>query len=79
MPLSADLSLLANYADLKDKLAARAAQPQNKKIAAVGVRYNLSKMTSVYARYVDQSNDNVTAATSVKSVKTTLVGMQTNF
>ena len=92
VPLTADLSLLANYADLKDKLAARAATPLNKKIAAIGLRYNLSKMTSVYARYVDETNDNVaaavagsvlsTAATSanqITSVKTTLVGMQTNF
>jgi len=92
VPLTADLSLLANYADLKDKLASRANSPLNKKIAAVGLKLNLSKMTSVYARYVDETNDNVavafglnvlgstaTLANQITSVKTTLVGMQTNF
>ena len=77
VPLSASLSLLANYGVLNDKLAANA----DKKISAIGLKYTLSKMTSVYARYVDQTNDNVaaTATSTAKSVKTTLVGMQTNF
>ena len=62
VPLSANLSLLANYGELKDKLAARVAAPQNRKITAVGLKYALSKNTSVYARYVDETNDNISAA-----------------
>jgi len=92
VPLNANLSLLANYAKLDDGLASRAAAKQNKKIAAIGLKYALSKNTSVYARYVDETNDNVAAAISANllatttlatatatSVKTTLIGMQTNF
>jgi predicted porin len=92
VPLSANLSLLANYAELKDKLSTRAAAPLNKTIAAVGVKYTLSKNTSIYARYVDEKNENVaaaiaanlvsstaTAGNTAASVKTTLIGMQTNF
>jgi len=75
VPFSASLSLLANYGQLDDKLTANA----DRKISAVGLKYTLSKMTSVYARYVDQTNDNITAATSAKKVQTTLLGMQTNF
>ena len=93
VPLNANLSLLANYAKLDDNLAARAATPLDKSIAAVGLRYNLSKNTSLYARYVEEKNDNVaaaiaaggllastaTAANSAAKITTTLVGMQTNF
>ena len=92
VPLSANLSLLANYADLKDKLSTRAAAPLNKTIAAVGLKYTLSKNTSIYARYVDEKNENVaaaiaanlvastaTAGNTAAGIKTTLIGMQTNF
>jgi predicted porin len=92
IPLSANLSLLANYAQLDDKLTQRAAAHLNRKITAVGLKYALSKNTSVYARYVDEKNENITAAVAadftggvgtnvntVKSIQTTLVGMQTNF
>jgi len=93
VPLNANLSLLANYGQLNDGLASRAAAKQNRKIAAVGLKYTLSKNTSVYARYVDETNDNVAAAfnasllsatntvlgANATSIKTTLVGMQTNF
>ena len=92
VPLNANLSLMANYAKLDDKLSTRAAAPLNKSIAAVGLKYALSKNTSIYARYVDEKNDNVaaaigaslvastsTTANTAASVKTTLIGMQTNF
>lgn len=92
VPLSANLSLLANYADLKDKLSTRAAAPLNKTIAAIGFKYTLSKNTSIYARYVDEKNENVAAAigaslvssaattgNTAAGIKTTLIGMQTNF
>ena len=76
VPLSANLSLLANYGQNNSKLSTNL----DSKITAVGVKYTFSKMTSVYARYVDQSYDNVgTTAAAVTGVKTTLVGMQTNF
>ena len=75
VPLSAQMFLQANVGRLDDKLAADA----NKKIAGIGVRYNLSNRTSVYARYVDEKNDNVTATGSAKAIRTGLVGMQHNF
>jgi predicted porin len=62
VPVNANLSLQANYGELKDGLAARAANPLNKKIAAVGMKYVLSKNTSIYAKYVDETNDNIAAA-----------------
>ncbi|WP_158272909.1 porin [Limnohabitans sp. T6-5] len=74
VPLSANLSLLGNYAKLDVKESTK-----DKSIFAIGAKYLLSKRTSVYARYVDEKNDNVTAADSVKGVKTTLVGVQHNF
>jgi len=74
VPLSTSLSLLANFGKLDDKTSANA----DKKITAIGLKYTLSKMTSVYARYVDQKNDNVTG-NGVSGIKTTLVGMQTGF
>jgi len=67
------VTLLGNYAQLDDKAAANA----DKTIAAFGARYDLSKRTSVYARYVSESNDN--AGVGVSAIKTTLVGMQHNF
>ncbi|OYU32296.1 MAG: hypothetical protein CFE39_04195 [Comamonadaceae bacterium PBBC2] len=92
IPLSGSLSLLANYAKLDDKLSTRAAAPLNKTISAIGVKYTLSKNTSIYARYVDEKNENVaaaiaanlvsstaTAGNTAAGVKTTLIGMQTNF
>jgi predicted porin len=51
----------------------------DKSIVAIGGKYELSKRTSVYARYVSETNDNLTAASAVSEVKTTLVGIQHNF
>ena len=81
VPLNANLSLLANYGKLDSKLASN----KDATIGAIGVKYTLSKRTSVYARYVDQKNDNAaatataTAGVGVSSQKTTLVGVQHNF
>jgi predicted porin len=75
VPFNSTLSLLANYGKLDDKTTAN----KDKQITAVGVKYTLSTRSSLYARYVDEKNDNVTAATSAKAVKTALVGMQHNF
>lgn len=91
VPLNANLSLLANYGKLNDKLAARAATPLDKSIAAVGLKYTLSARTSVYARYVEEKNDNIaaaiaaggitssTVANGAAKVQTALVGIQHNF
>jgi len=87
VPLSANLNLLASYGSVDDKTTAAvssAAWNLDSKITAVGVKYTLSKMTSVYARYVDQQTDNITSATTsyatlAKKVQTTAIGMQTNF
>jgi len=68
------ISLLANIAQLDDKSAANL----DRTISAIGARYDLSKRTSVYGRYVSEKNDNV-AATAIKAVTTTLVGVQHNF
>jgi len=92
VPVTAALSLQANYGKLEDKLSTRAAAPLDRSISAVGMKYTLSKNTSIYAKYVDEKNENVaaaigaslvsstaTTANTAKGIKTTLVGMQTNF
>jgi predicted porin len=70
-----NLSLIANTGSKDDTTAAN----KDRSITAVGVKYALSKSTSVYARMVNQKFDNMTANTDVTQIKTTLVGMQTNF
>jgi predicted porin len=49
------------------------------KMTAVGAKYDLSKRTSVYARYAKQTYDNSTNALIAKEQKTTAVGIQHNF
>ena len=76
VPLSANLSLLANFGQNDSALATNL----DSKISAVGLKYSFSKMTSVYARYVDQTFDNVAAtAATTKKVQTTAIGMMTTF
>jgi predicted porin len=70
-----NLSLIANTGSKDDTTAAN----KDRSITAVGVKYAMSKNTSVYARLVNQKFDNMTANTDVTQIKTTLVGMQTNF
>ncbi len=69
------LDLSVNYGSLDDKLAANF----DRKIAALGVKYSLSKRTSVYGKYVSETNDNVVAAGGVTDIRTFLVGVQHNF
>ncbi len=69
------VALLANTGKLDDKSTAN----KDKRISALGVKYELSKRSSVYARYVSEKNDNATANTGVSNVKTTLVGLNHNF
>jgi predicted porin len=73
------LNVLFNYGKLSDKSVGNIAAPQNKTVTAIGVKYALSKNTSVYARYVDQETSGITAAATAKSIRTNLIGMQTNF
>lgn len=68
------LSLMANYGQLDDKSAANV----DKTIFGLGAKYHLSKRTSVYARFVNEKNDNV-GANAVKAVTSTLAGIQHNF
>ena len=51
----------------------------DKKVSAVGAKYDLSARTSVYARYAKMTYDNVSAAFDKSSVKFTGVGIQHNF
>jgi predicted porin len=73
--LTPAMYLIGNYASLNDKAAANA----DKTILALGGEYVLSKRSTVYARYVEEKNDNVTLTTAIKGVKTTLIGLQHNF
>ena len=76
VPLSANLNLLANFGQNDSALATNL----DSKISAVGLKYSFSKTTSVYARYVDQTFDNVAAtAATTKKVQTTAIGMMTTF
>lgn len=76
--ITSNINLLANYGKLSDGTASTVAghaTPQDKSIGALGVQYVMSKRTSVYARYVNESFDNTTTS----NIKTTLVGLQHNF
>jgi predicted porin len=83
VPLSGQLNLLANYGNVDDKttVANQTTPNLDSKITAIGLKYSFSKMTSVYARYIDQQTDNValTSTTTAKKVQTTAVGMMTAF
>jgi predicted porin len=74
IPLSGKWDLRASYGSVNDKTAA----DKNSKISAIGVKNSISKTTSIYARFVSQTNDNA-ALTAAKKTTSTLVGMQTNF
>jgi predicted porin len=73
--VSPSLVVYANFGVLDDESPANA----DKRIAALGAKYSLSKRTSVYTRYVSEANDNVASAAAVRDVKTFLAGVQHNF
>ncbi|WP_255416354.1 porin [Limnohabitans sp. TS-CS-82] len=68
-------TLMANTGKLDDKTT----DNWDIKMTAVGAKYDLSKRTSVYARYAKQTYDNSTNGFIAKEQKTTLVGLQHNF
>jgi predicted porin len=72
--VSPGINLLANWARLDDRSGA----DRDRRIAALGAEYLLSKRSTVYARYVDDKTDNP-ALTAPAKVKTTLIGLQHNF
>ena len=74
VPLSSALTLTANIQQVNDKTAANADADQ----FAVGLQYAMSKRTTAYVRYVDQSVDNITG-TNVKDADRFLVGLRHNF
>jgi predicted porin len=77
VPLSPALTLLGSYTKKDDKTSLNL----DRTVAAIGLKYTFSKMTSVYARYVDDkiSNVDATRAAFAKQVNTTAIGMMTNF
>ncbi len=70
-------TLMANVGKLNDKTA----DNFDTKITAIGAKYDLSKRTSVYARHVKYTTDNLTATQLMlaKEQKSLIVGMQHNF
>jgi len=73
--LSGQTSVMANLGKLTDKTSAAA----NSSMTGLGLDYALSKNTTAYARYENRTVDNITAATSIKQVTTTALGLQVNF
>jgi predicted porin len=69
-------TFLANVARTKDETSV----DRDLKMTAVGVKYELSKRTSLNARLISEKRDNAGATAYVaKDVKTTLLGVQHNF
>lgn len=84
VPLSEALALGLNYqmATFKDNggtLFGVANTEVKYTQLALGVNYNLSKLTSVYARYVSASNDAALSSQKDASATTTLFGLMTKF
>lgn len=73
VPLSSALTLTANIQQVNDKSAANLDADQ----FAVGLQYALSKRTTAYVRYIDQSVDNLTTGT--KDADSFIVGLRHNF
>ncbi len=68
------LAFLGNYA----RLTTPSTFAQDKSILGLGLKYELSKRTSLYTRFVKESMDNATA-TQLSEQRTMLVGTQINF
>jgi predicted porin len=72
VPLSEQMTLGVNYQTLTDEVDATGDVNQ----VAVGVNYALSKLTSVYARYVSTTGDDYNGG---DTVSTMLAGLRVNF
>ena len=70
-------TLMANWGKLDDKTT----DNFDTKITAIGAKYDLSPRTSVYARHVKYTTDNLTSTQLMfaKEQKSLIVGMQHNF
>jgi predicted porin len=68
------VTLMANFG----KLDVAGGRTDDRKITAVGARYDLSKRTNVYVRYVTDKTNKAASADDT-TTKTTLVGLQHNF
>lgn len=74
VPMGA-VTLMANYGKKNDKAAAN----NDRTVTAVGAKYDLSKRTSAYARFVtDKTDGTVNAVLAAKSTYT-IFGLQHNF
>ena len=76
--LTPTTTLLANIARLDDQTTVN----RDLKMTAIGVKYELSKRTSLNARYISEKRSNITSLKTdivAKEVKTTLFGVQHNF
>lgn len=73
-PLSSALTAQFGYQTRDDKTAGN----NDSKMMAVGVNYAMSKRTSTYARYVNETRDNA-AAGSFESGNSVFVGLRHNF
>jgi predicted porin len=83
--VAAGTNLIFNYGKLTD-LTNSGTAAKDRSILALGAKYDLSKRTSLYARYVAEKNDNVAgvdigtgASAKVAELISTLVGIQHNF
>lgn len=69
-----NMDVLFNYVSQNDETVAN----RDQKMTALGLKYTMSKRTSLYARYVYQTTDNTTG-TEIKDGKATIFGLQHNF
>lgn len=74
VPLSSALTLTANVQQVNDKRTNNVDADQ----FAIGLQYAMSKRTTAYVRYIDQSADN-TSGTVVKDADSFIVGLRHNF
>ena len=70
------VTLMANY---MNKNVSDKGGDLDAKVSGVGAKYALSKRTSLYGRYVNESYTKADQVSGNSSVKTTLVGLQHNF
>ena len=70
---------LADLTNYQDKSTFTQSAPLNARMTGLGVNYSLSKNTTVYGRYSNYSQDNITATGSVSRQQKTAAGIAVNF